>query len=75
MNKADCPIYVFRANYSKRFYTQRVRELVETNKVPKLFALLNAQEIKKRGYGYGYGYGEYYTEETPARKKWQFWKK
>ena len=75
MNKADCPIYVFRANYSKRFYTQRVKELVETNKVSKLFVALNAQEIKKRGYGYGYGYGEYYTEEAPTKKKWQFWKK
>ena len=74
MNKADCPIYVFRANYSKRFYTQRVRELVESNKVPKLFVALNAQEVKKRGYGYGYGYGEYYTEDAPAKKKWQFWK-
>ncbi|MEX1003149.1 MAG: polysaccharide biosynthesis tyrosine autokinase [Crocinitomicaceae bacterium] len=75
MSKADCPIYVFRANYSKRYYTQRVRELVENNKVSKLFVVLNGMELGKRGYGYGYGYGEYYSDEVPEKKRWKFWKK
>lgn len=75
LNKADCPIYVFRANYSKRYFAERVRELVITNKVNKLFVVLNAQEIGKSGYGYGYGYGGYYSDESLSKKKWQFWKK
>lgn len=75
MNKADCPIYVFRANYSKRFYAQRVRDLVSNNQIQKLFVVLNAMENKNKGYGYGYGYGEYYTEEPGAQKSWKFWKK
>ncbi len=75
LNKADCPIYVFRANYSKRYFAERLTELVETNKVSKLFVALNAQEINKLGYGYGYGYGGYYSDENLQKKKWQFWKK
>ncbi|MFT4601087.1 MAG: tyrosine-protein kinase Etk/Wzc, partial [Arenicella sp.] len=59
LNKADCPIYIFRANYSKRYFAQRVRELVETEKVDKLFIALNAVKINHNGYGYGYGYGGY----------------
>jgi len=74
LNKSDCPIYIFRSNYSKRFYAQRVHELVNTNKVNKLFTVLNGQKLNRRGYGYGYGYGEYYTEEKPSKKWWQFWK-
>ena len=75
LNDADCPIYVFRANYSKRFYTQRVKDLVENKQVQKLFVLLNGIDLNKKGYGYGYGYGEYYTEEEKSKKSWQFWRK
>lgn len=77
LNDADCPIYVFRANYSKRFYVERVRELVNNDHVKKLFVVLNGMETGRQGYGYGYGYGygEYYTEETKPKKKWQFWRK
>jgi capsular exopolysaccharide synthesis family protein len=74
LNKADCPIYVFRANYSKRFYTQRVNELVTSNQIPKLFVALNGLELGRKGYGYGYG--DYYSDgKVRASKKWQFWKK
>ncbi|MBD3638504.1 MAG: polysaccharide biosynthesis tyrosine autokinase [Crocinitomicaceae bacterium] len=77
LNNADCPIYVFRANYSKRFYTQRVRELLNNEQVKKLFVVLNGIELSKKGYGYGYGYGygDYYTEEKKTKKVWQFWRK
>ena len=75
LNKADCPIYVFRANYSKRYYTQRVKELVGNNKVRKLFTVLNGMEIGRSSYGYGYGYGEYYSEDNVVKKSWKFWKR
>jgi tyrosine-protein kinase Etk/Wzc len=69
MNKADCPIYVFRSNYSKRIFTERVGELLDSNKVSKLFVLLNGVDLKRNGYGYGYGYGEYYDEIEGGEKK------
>ncbi len=71
MNKADCPIYVFRSNYSKRIFTERVGELLNSNKVSKLFVLLNGVDLKRNGYGYGYGYGygEYYDDSENDGKK------
>lgn len=71
MNKADCPIYVFRSNYSKRIFTSRVAELLDSNKVSKLFVLLNGVDMKRNGYGYGYGYGygAYYEEGDAGKKK------
>ncbi|NOQ74002.1 MAG: polysaccharide biosynthesis tyrosine autokinase [Crocinitomix sp.] len=74
MNKADCPIYVFRSNYSKRIFTERVGELLNSNKVSKLFVLLNGVDLKRNGYGYGYGYGygEYYDDNEGGQKKGLF---
>jgi len=78
MNKADCPIYIFRANYSKRYFAQRVRELVDNQQIKKLFVALNAMETNKNGYGYGYGYGAgyggYYSDVEEPKKWWKFWK-
>lgn len=68
LNNADCAIYVFRANYSKRIFANRVRELLNVEKVDKLFMILNDVEMSKNSYGYGYGYGGYYEEEQPKRK-------
>lgn len=67
---ADCPIYVFKANYSKRSFIYRVKELIEVQKIKGLSVILNAVEMKRNRYGYGYGYGNYY-EETPDKKWWQ----
>ena len=78
LNKADCPIYVLRANYSKRMFVHRITDLIESNKVPKLFVLLNSVDSTKTGYGYAYGYsyGDYYTDENFGKKKWwKIWKK
>jgi len=78
LNRADCPIYVLRANYSKRMFVHRVVDLIETKKIPKLFVLLNSVDSSKTGYGYAYGYsyGEYYTDENFGRKSWyKFWQK
>ncbi len=71
MSKADCPIYIFRSNYSKRIFTERVGELLRSKTVSNLFVVLNGVELRRRGYGYGYGYGygEYYEEGETKHKK------
>ncbi len=60
---ADIPLYVFKANYSKRMFVNRVEELFEVQKLKNLNIILNGVETKRSvygygdGYGYGYGYG------------------
>lgn len=78
LSRADCPIYVLRANYSKRMFVHRITDLIESKKVPKLFVLLNSVDSTKTGYGYAYGYsyGDYYTDEQFGKQPWyKFWKK
>lgn len=71
MSKADCPIYIFRSNYSKRIFSERVVELLESKTVSKLSIILNSVDLKRKGYGYGYGYGygQYYEDDTAPKKK------
>lgn len=73
LQKADIPIYVFRANYSKENFVQIYDRLKNENKISKLSVILNGIDINKKTYGYNYGYGygygyvygkqsNYYTE-------------
>ncbi len=55
MSKADLPIYVFRAGYSKMDFIQNVNRLLTTGRYPNLSVILNAVAGKKSGYGYSYG--------------------
>lgn len=64
---SDIPIYVFKANYSKRNFVNRVKELVEVQKVKKLNVILNGVHKSKNGYGYGYGYNGYYEENNTSK--------
>ncbi|GIV27210.1 MAG: sugar transporter [Bacteroidia bacterium] len=70
LQKADIPIYVFRANYSKMNFVQIYDRLKNENKITKLSVVLNSVEIKKNtygynyGYGYGYGYGYMYGKQS-----------
>lgn len=57
LQKADIPIYIFRANYSKINFVQIYDRLKNENKITKLSVILNDVEIKKNAYGYNYGYG------------------
>lgn len=57
LQKADIPIYVFRANYSKINFVQIYDRLKNEHKISKLSVVLNDIEIKKKTYGYNYGYG------------------
>ena len=70
--KADVPIYIFKAHYSKRVFASRVRELFEMNQITHLNIILNGTKAYKGKYGYGYGYGygyDYYDEEDKKKKK------
>ncbi|WP_420580069.1 polysaccharide biosynthesis tyrosine autokinase [Reichenbachiella sp.] len=59
MKKADLPIYVVRADYSKRSYLKSVHSLISNNKFEHLSVVLNGVKSGKGSYGYGYGYGYY----------------
>ncbi|MBI2258369.1 MAG: polysaccharide biosynthesis tyrosine autokinase [Flavobacteriia bacterium] len=76
---ADIPIYVFKANYSKRIFAERVKELFEVQQLKSLNILLNGTVPGRGGYGYdygysygygyGYGYGSgYYYDEKHSEK-------
>ncbi len=60
MRKADFPIYIFRAEYSKKSFIQNVDRLQNESGLKKLSVILNGVDIEKRGYGYNYGYGHGY---------------
>lgn len=55
MQKADLPIYVFRADYSKLAFLKNVNRLLASGRYPNLSVILNAVSGKKSGYGYSYG--------------------
>lgn len=59
---ADYPIYIFKANYSKRMFIQNVNRMITENHIRKLSVVLNAVDKEYSSYGYdkGYSYGYYY---------------
>jgi tyrosine-protein kinase Etk/Wzc len=63
IRQADYPIYVFRANYSRKFFINNIEKIKRENKLERLSLVLNGFELpsssKYGGYGYGYGYGGY----------------
>jgi tyrosine-protein kinase Etk/Wzc len=80
IQRADYPIYVFRAAYSKKMFTQILDKLKNESKIKNLAVVLNDVDISRKiysynyGYGYGYGYGGgygggYYTDEEDFKRK------
>lgn len=85
IQKADYPIYIFRADYSKKQFVQNVDRLINEHKFTKISTILNGVDIDRNkygynyGYGYGYGYGYtdrgygygygYYQDRNPIDKK------
>jgi capsular exopolysaccharide synthesis family protein len=62
LSEADIPIYVFKSQYSKRNFANRIKELFDLNQIKALNVILNGVAYTKQnmyGYGYGYGYGDY----------------
>ncbi len=71
--KADFPIYIFRADYSRKNFVQLMDRLYNDHKLSNLSVVLNNVDLARNTYGYnyaygygfnyGYGYGkDYYTE-------------
>jgi len=56
MKKADLPIYVLRADFSKSHYLDTLMRLSKLHKFANLTVLLNSIKIHRQGYGYGDGY-------------------
>ncbi len=76
--KANYPIYLFKANFSKRIFIQNVNRLIGENKIPNLAIVLNSVDKQYSSYGYdkGYAYGyygdygyEYYDENRNGNTK------
>ncbi|MFW5708293.1 MAG: polysaccharide biosynthesis tyrosine autokinase [Bacteroidota bacterium] len=59
---SDYPIYIFKANYSKRMFIQNVNRLISESHINNLSVVLNAVDKEYSSYGYdkGYSYGYYY---------------
>ncbi len=78
---ADYPVYLFKANYSKRMFIQNVNRLISESHIRNLSVVLNAVDKEyssygyDKGYSYGYYYGGYsagygyYDEDHSVRKK------
>ena len=62
MQKADLPIYVLKADFSKRSFVQNVNRVLATGKFNNLSLILNATANSGTGYGYGYGKKSAYFE-------------
>jgi tyrosine-protein kinase Etk/Wzc len=56
MQRADYPLYILRANYSRKMFITQINKLIADNKVTNLSVILNGVELSKIKYGYGYGY-------------------
>ena len=70
MKKADLPIYVIRADYSKREFVRNLNRLIEVNKFTNLAVILNSlKQYGKSDYGYSYGYQSGYFEEPSPKKR------
>ena len=64
IQKADYPIYIFRADYSKRNFIQNVDRLFNEANIARLSVLLNGVDVDRKNYGYNYGYGYGYGYGT-----------
>ena len=63
MRKSDLPLYVVRADYSKKAFIRDVNKLVTVNRFHNMALVLNALS-----HGQGYGYNNQYYEETTKGK-------
>lgn len=76
--KADVPLYVVRADFTRKEFLNNIEKLVIENKLKKLSIVVNdfgrgaSGEMYEYGYGYGYTYSQgegYYTQDKKPKKK------
>jgi len=60
LSKVDVPIYVFRANYSKRYFVEKLKEIADINEINNISVVLNGVDTHKSTYGGNYG--GYYSD-------------
>ena len=51
LQMADYPIYVFKANFSRKNFIQNVDRLMNENNLTKLSVVLNGVDASRAGYG------------------------
>lgn len=68
---ASIPIYVVRADYSKKVFLQNINRLVKVHKLNNLSLILNSMRKPSYGNYYGHDYG-YYEEIQPSKKNKRF---
>lgn len=68
---ASIPIYVVRADYSKKVFLQNINRLVKVHKLNNLSLILNSMRKPSYGNYYGHDYG-YYEEIPPSKKNKRF---
>jgi capsular exopolysaccharide synthesis family protein len=56
MQRADYPLYILRANYSRKMFIAQINKLMTENKITNLSIILNSVEMSRARYGYGYNY-------------------
>lgn len=85
LKRADYPIYILRANFSRKMFINQINKLIHENKVNNLSIILNGVEMSRikygygygysygYGYGYGYSYGYGYYEDDEAPRTFLSW--
>jgi capsular exopolysaccharide synthesis family protein len=68
IQKADYPIYVMKANSSKRYFINNINNLFKEKNLSRLSIVLNGIDLHVSNMKYGYGYG-YYDDENETKKR------
>ncbi len=68
LKMASIPIYVVRADFSKKSFLKNVHRLVKVHKLKNLSLVLNSLKRSKNG-NYGYGKGYYEERQEPKKNK------
>ena len=76
MKKVDLPLYVFRADFSRRAFANTLNRIRQSQGLSKLAVIFNGMDAATaRGYSYEkYGYG-YYEMDDEDRPWWQRWRR
>lgn len=80
IRKVNYPLYIFRADYSKRQFVQIADRLMNEHGIKNLSVILNGVDLDRKrysynygyGYGYGYSYKHGYYDDASSRKR-GFW--
>ncbi len=56
IRKADYPLYILRANYSRKMFIVQINKLINESRIKNIAVILNGVELSRVKYGYGYGY-------------------